>query len=56
MESIWESKAIEEKLLHDALHLIKLHIGSAYTQQDHDLHEAVQKIVTVARRHSLLEA
>ena len=47
--------ARDEKDLNEALRLIKIHITSEMTEQNRDLHRAVQLIVTVARRHDLLE-
>jgi hypothetical protein len=45
----------DEEELRDALHLIKLHIEpEAQPGTALDLHNAVQKIVNVARRHGLL--
>lgn len=46
--------AANEQKLEQALHLIKLHIGPEETAQNHDLHNAVQLIVTVARNHGML--
>ena len=46
-------QAAEEKLLREALKLIKRHISDRGAQS-YDLHIAVQKIVDVARNHGLL--
>jgi hypothetical protein len=46
----------DEQDLNDALHLIKVHITETETAQNRDLHQAVQLIVTVARRYDLLGA
>ena len=43
----------DEDALREALRLIKIHITES-GQQSADLHQAVQHIVTVARRHGLL--
>jgi len=43
----------DESELQDALHLIKIHITES-GQQSADLHQAVQHIVNVARRHGML--
>ena len=37
-----------------ALHLIKMHITEANTQQNRDLHEAVQELVSFAREEGYL--
>jgi hypothetical protein len=44
----------QEEALKQALHLIKLHIGSEQTPINRDLHHAVQLIVTVARQNGFL--
>jgi len=44
----------DETELRNALYLIKRNITEAESGQNRDLHMAVQKIVTVARRHGLL--
>lgn len=41
--------------LAQALHLIKLHIGPEEIPQNHDLHNAVQLIVTAARKYGHLQ-
>lgn len=44
----------QEQTLQDALHLIKIHIGAEQTEHNRDLHNAIGKIVDVARLHGLL--
>lgn len=44
---------IDDAELRQALHLIKIHITES-GQQSADLHQAVNHIVNVARRHGLL--
>jgi len=44
----------QDQNLRAALHLIKVHISEKNTQQNRDLHAAVQLIVDVARQHGLL--
>jgi hypothetical protein len=41
--------------IQNALHLIKLHITEARTEQNQDLHNAVGFIVDVARAHGILD-
>lgn len=43
-----------EQELQEALHLIKLHIGPEEIPMNHDLHNAVQLLVTAARRYGHL--
>lgn len=45
---------VNEQKLEQALHLIKLHIGPEEIAQNHDLHNAIQLIVDVARYHGML--
>jgi len=45
----------QEDNLRAALSLIKRHIGYENTEQNRDLHAAVQLIVKVARVHGLLQ-
>jgi hypothetical protein len=44
----------QDATLREALHLIKKHIGWELTEQNVDLHTAVQHIVNVGRQHGLL--
>jgi hypothetical protein len=44
-----EFHQIQEMRIQNALHLIKLHITEAHTEQNQDLHNAVQLIVDFAR-------
>jgi len=62
-ESAYAVRAIEqsiqrrneqEKTLQEALRLIKTHITSEHTEQNRDLHNAIGKIVDVARAHGFL--
>ena len=51
----WEEiEAINDEL-RCGLTLIKMHITEADTHQNRDLHEAVQRIVTAARRAGFLQ-
>lgn len=43
-----------EAQFNEALHLIKLHIGPEEIAQNHDLHNAVQLLVTAARTYGHL--
>jgi hypothetical protein len=45
----------QDAYLKQALHLIKIHIGAKQTEQNRDLHNAIQLIVDVAREHGLLQ-
>ncbi len=49
-----EAEPNDDATLRQALNLIKYHIDGREKQKNRDLHEAVQMIVTVARRHGLL--